>query len=400
MILFRTALEQEEAVLIDGALAMEDSARFGAVGEDMGIFSVSPLFAQIMSWGLPVYRRFSLEERVLSFTIAGREWRVALPITFTPFASVQPCSARCVFCSETLIHKEASQLSASLRPGADYFERLREVLLALRGLPLCFSLSGLEATDQSTWLEVLLGVLQEHQDGGGVVESKVLYSNAAGLARETTGARLLPILRSFALTRIELSRHHHQEDQNDAIMRFRRGQPIRHQAVFERTVQDLLVAEIPVRLVCVLQSGGVACGRDVWAYLAWAVSCGAKDVVFREFSRLHDIYQENQTSRNIEDRRVSLEALLQEIFLSPLPKGFTWTGLTVGYYFWNIEMMTSEGVRITFETSDYKSMKERHRSEVLYKLVYHANGNLCGDWDPFGSIVWFSPRRDEQARWP
>ncbi|MEO0811954.1 MAG: hypothetical protein AAFY60_03760, partial [Myxococcota bacterium] len=32
---------------------------------------------------------------------------VALPVTFTPYAAAQPCSARCRFCSETLVPQHA-----------------------------------------------------------------------------------------------------------------------------------------------------------------------------------------------------------------------------------------------------------------------------------------------------
>jgi YD repeat-containing protein len=48
---------------------------------------------------------------------------------------------------------------------------------------------------------------------------------------------------------------------------------------------------------------------------------------------------------------------------------------------------TLAGVGVTFETSDYREMKRRHASGVVYKLIYHANGNLCGDWDPDREVL-------------
>jgi hypothetical protein len=356
--------------------------------EDLGIVEASPCFPLLMDLKLPILRRLPSSERILSYAIGGQRRKISQPITFTPFASVQPCSARCLFCSETLLHKESSLLSASLRPLSDYFVGLEEALEALRALPMSFSLSGLESTDQADWLERLLETLQRHEEAGGLVEEKVLYSNAAGLARETTGDRLLPRLAEASLTRMEVSRHHHRQEQNDQIMRFRQGQPIRKQAVFERALQDILAAAIPLRLVCVLQSLGVASVGDLWAYVAWAESLGVRDIVFREFSRLHDEYKENQTYRNIEENRIVLEDLLQEILRLGIPEGSEWVRITAGYYYWNLELKTAQGTRVTFETSDYKEMKKRHRSDVLYKLVYHANGNLCGDWDPKREIIW------------
>ena len=60
-----------------------------------------------------------------------------------------------------------------------------------------------------------------------------------------------------------------------------------------------------------------------------------------------------------------------------------------------VPMSTSENaVDVTFETSDYTTMKDRHASGVVHKLVFHANGNLCGDWDP-GTRVLLRTADDE-----
>jgi hypothetical protein len=52
--------------------------------------------------------------------------------------------------------------------------------------------------------------------------------------------------------------------------------------------------------------------------LRWAVErLGVTDVVFREFSRLHGLYQPNGTQRTIERERVPIESLLEPL----LPDG-------------------------------------------------------------------------------
>jgi hypothetical protein len=336
---------------------------------------------------LNVRLRLPAPARLRDHRIVGRVWRVAQPITFTPFASASPCSARCVFCSETLVHREARLLSASLRPQPDYAAGLRRALRALRGLPLGISLSGLEATDDAGWLGRVLAVLREHEQEGGLVEEKVLYTNAAGLARETTGPLLLPQLQAYGLTRAEVSRHHFDQEVNDAIMRFRPGQPIRGRPVFERTVRDLQ-AHVPVRLVCILQASGVATAEDIFSYLAWAERLGVRDVVFRELSRLGDEYQANRTLRVVERDRVVLEALLERLWENgSLPAQLVPYAVTAGYYFWNLRSRWRDGMEVTFETSDYHEMKGRHASGTVYKLIYHANGNLCGDWDPERDVL-------------
>ena len=333
--------------------------------------------------GVPVVDRAGT--RLVEHRFDGRPWPVAQPVTFTPFASVRPCSARCVFCSETLWHKDARILSASLRPGPSYFDGLAAVLDALRGLPFGISLSGLEATDDADWLCRVLDQIDERAGaaGGLVLEEKVLYSNGAGLARETTGARLLPRLKEFGLTRVEASRHHHTKAGNDAVMRFRPGKAIRALEVFERTVADIL-RHVPVRLVCVVQKGGVDDFDQVLRYLDWARGLGARDVVFREFSRLHDLYRPGASRRAIDERRIPVSALRDAASESA---DFEAVERTEGYYYWNERFLWKGAVLTTFEASDYELMKTRHGSWVIHKLIYHANGNLCGDWDPEKSVV-------------
>jgi hypothetical protein len=349
----------------------------------LGLLARSPLYPSLRDAGLGITLRLPTPERIVEHAIGGVTRRVAQPVTLTPFASAQGCSARCVFCSETLVHRDARTLAASLRPAGDYHAGLRRALRELRGLPIGISLSGLEATDDAGWLLGVLDALGDHERESPV-EERVLYTNAAGLARETTGATLLPRLRDYGLTRAEVSRQHFDQGANDAIMRFRPGRPIRDRAVFERTLIDVQ-DHVPVRLVCILQAGGVATAEGVAAYVAWAAKLGVGDVVFRELSRLGEEYADNRPLRTIEANRVALEPLVEALWPTLVPHA-----VTAGYYFWNVRT-TLAGVTVTFETSDYREMKRRHTSGVVFKLIYHANGNLCGDWDPDREVL-FSTR--------
>lgn len=336
--------------------------------------------------GVEIDDRIDEGAELVRHRIGGIDRTFSLPVTFTPFASAQPCSARCVFCSETLRHRDATVLSAGLRPGAGYFEGLARALAELRGLPFGLSLSGLESTDDPDWLERVLDLLDAHD---GPITEKVLYTNTAGLARETHGARLIPRLARFGLDRAEVSRHHREQAANDLIMRFRDGKPVAGNAVFERTVRELGAA-LPVRLVCVIQRTGVHDLAGVEGYLAWARDeLGVTDVVFREFSRLGDLYKPNAPLRTIARDRVPIEDLIDEIWSAagnPVA-GFTPIRHTRGYYYWNLRCRWRDAVDVTFETSDYELMKARHHSDRVYKMIYHANGNLCADWDPETAVL-------------
>ena len=99
---------------------------------------------------------------------------------------------------------------------------------------------------------------------------------------------------------------------------------------------------------------------------------------------LGDLYVENKTSRYARAARVPLEPLLEES-LREIP-GLTPERVVVGYYYWNLRARRGD-CQVTFETSDYTVMKARHRSDVVYKLILHADGTLGGDWDPRKQIL-------------
>jgi hypothetical protein len=349
----------------------------------------SPLFAALRA-GTP-----RLEWRVPATTdaarwhtqrIGDRDHRVAQPVTFTPYASVRPCSARCRFCSETLRPHAGGTAAASLRPPADYFALLRRALEQLRGLPLSHSLSGLEMTDDEAWFVQLLQTLGEAEREGLLVEQRVLYSNGAGFARGR-GELLLQALQRFGLSWIELSRHHPRQAGNDAIMRFRAGEAIADADVFAATARRIAEA-VPLRMVCILQHGGVADADGVADYLRWARACGAGTVIFREFSRLGDGYRATGTQRYLAQARVGVEQVLGACMATPWWRTLRPLQITEGYYFWNLRMATADGMEVVFETSDYAAMHARHDSGDVYKLVFFADGRLCAGWQPDRDLLW------------
>ena len=339
---------------------------------------------------LPVVQRVpSVDdaERWVELDLAGRRHRFAQPITFTPYASVQPCSARCRFCSENLRAAIAGRAAAQLRPGLGYFQGLAAVLAELTSLPLSWSLSGLENTDDADWMLRLLSVLSAAEVAGVAVDSRVLYSNLAGFAGPR-GEALIEALHSFGLSWVEVSRHHHDEQGNQAIMRFRDGQAVARNESFAQTLRAL-DRRLPIKLVCVVQRGGVASADAVQAYLEWAWRLGARQVIFRELARMDGGYLPNATARYIGTHRVDVGELLVDCLSNPAFAG-QWQPrrATRGYYFSNLVLSDHEGREIVFEAADYGDMQQKHASDRVYKLIYFANGELSADWQPGQRTLW------------
>ena len=324
--------------------------------------------------------------------IGGRSYRIAQPVTFTPYASAMPCSARCRFCSETLVEQGSKRPASGLRPSGAYFSQLREALQQLEGLPLSYSLSGLETTDDPDWLYRMLDVLEGHA-AVSPVQGRVLYSNGAGLAHPAHGQALLERLARFGVDWVELSRHHADAAVNQSIMRFRPGVHVQRQAAFTGMLRSLS-ERLPVKLVCIVQECGVASPQDLLHYLAWARDLGVRAVIFREFSQLDERYRDNVTARYIASTRVAMAGLLEGCLALPdFLDRFTCEQVTEGYYFWNLVGRYGD-MRVTFEASDYARMHRQHQSGDVYKLVFHANGKLCAGWNPDQNVL-FEAGREE-----
>lgn len=324
--------------------------------------------------------------RWISHEIEGISHRFAQPLTFTPYAAVQDCSARCCFCSENLRDQQMiGRRAAALRPDPLYFTHLRTALASLRGLPLSYSLSGLESTDDPEWLLELLATLQNPDDGPNV-EDSVMYSNGAGLVEHTD--LLVPALSAFGLSAIEWSRHHDMPETNQRIMRFRAGQRVARQDAFEQTL-GRVNPHIPVKLVCVVQRGGIVTPDDVLRYIDWAHRLGVSSVIFREFSELPASYSNNATRRYIDSARVPIEELLEACLAERRFRAHHQPlALTSGYYFWNARWLTARQQEVIFEKSDYATLLAHESSGLIYKLVFHANAHLCAGWQPDHHVLW------------
>ncbi len=315
-----------------------------------------------------------------------KECEFSQPITFTPYASVKPCSARCKFCSENLREANSVVHASQLRPGKNYFKLLDKALLQLQGLPLSYSLSGLEMTDDFIWFATLLDKLDGFRRISPI-KSSVLYTNAAGFSCELAGEKFIKAVEDFRFDWLEVSRHHFDDAINQKIMRFRTGCKIKENSVFSSVI-NMLKAFASIKLVCIVQEDGISNGDELLSYLKWAKKIGVTKVIFREFSHLNSSYSNNNTYSYITSSRVSIVALFDD-FLASLGAGNAsrWDLLTEGYYFKNI-VGQYDDMELIFEVSDYSRMRKKHDSEKIYKLIFHSNGNLCADWDPFKNIIY------------
>ena len=85
-----------------------------------------------------------------------------------------------------------------------------------------------------------------------------------------------------------------------------------------------------------------------------------------------------------------MSELLDSLFNdSKFKDSIDWTQSTKGYYFNNLVGLIN-GMKVIFECSDYSLMNLKHDSGRVYKLIFHANGNLNAGWSPDKNILYKS----------
>lgn len=322
--------------------------------------------------------RSYLPEEPVEKVLSGQPWKLRPGLTFTPYANPTACNAHCAFCSEELLRKDAERLTAHTLIGEHgrYFEGLARAWEELAGFPMGLSLSGLEATSDPPWMLRLLELVRAHD---ALFPHRVLYTNGSGLC---THPALLDALAHARFDRVELSRCHPDEQKNQRVMRFERDQPVWRAAAFEDTARRLR-ARTPVKLVCILNALCVRTPEDVEQYVRWGLGLGVDRFVFRELSALGDAYHDGREARWLEEHRVSARGLLDALHptADSLREGWRFAGATSGYYYSN-EVLRFEGAEVTVESASYVAHAEVLGRGVLQKLVFHSNGDLCGDWVP------------------
>lgn len=327
------------------------------------------------------------ENDVELFSAMDKQYKIRSGLTFTPYANPKRCNANCRFCSEKLRRKHQKNLTAynTIEDYDAYFEGLTRVFRDLSKVNnIGLSLSGLEATNEPNWLERLLDLIAENKDSPAFGK-KVLYTNSSGLY---TYPFLVNKLIQCGFDALEISRCHYDDGINQNIMSINRDEPICHNEYYEVLIKTL-TEKIAVKNSCILTQLGVSTLSEVEKYLQWKMNLGVNHVVFRELSRLNEEYVNTETKKWIDLNRVRIDSLLTAIMpnFEDILSGWDYQYSVVGYYYYNEHYRYKDKMHVVIEVSSYNELIHQSTSNIIHKLVFHSNGNLCGDWDPDNYVL-------------
>jgi pyruvate-formate lyase-activating enzyme len=231
---------------------------------------------------------------------------------FIPYASLRPrsisflpiargCQAACPFCFSTA-SASAEQRQTRLDPATvDMWLRLarrrgaERAVITGGGEPTLLGTPGIEALVRAC---------------ATAFSSVILITNGYTLATADDPVRSLLGLRRAGLSVLAVSRHHPDETTNTRLMNLETRTPLLLDA--HRRARAELKGQ-RLRLVCVLQRGGVESVDDVARYVAWAADQGVDEVCFKELyvsTSLESVYHSNAANAWSASRQVPLRTVI------------------------------------------------------------------------------------------
>ena len=305
--------------------------------------------------------------------------KFAKELSITPYI-FNSCSAKCSFCSERTQRMGITFNKNFYTTSPHYSNQLYNVLKDFKEHHITLSLSGMEPSESINFLQQILRSIQEFKKNYNSIHQIVMYTNLSGVVNNKT--EIQQFIQEIGLNKIEVSRHHYDEEINQQITRFKLQKQIKKNTVFEQSRQSILPFT-NVKLVCVLQKAGINSLTEIIKYLEWGIVNNIKDFTFRALAILTNQHKTNKTTQYIQKNYISIQSFISEIENDP---NFKINSTTKGYYYTSIQYIYKGVYTVTLEASDYNLMLQKHDSNSLQKLILYPNGTLCKDWNTFQKL--------------
>ncbi|MFI6155318.1 radical SAM protein [Kitasatospora sp. NPDC051170] len=295
LLVLETAVDPGELVPNEGTgLGMElheASIRLEAVHEVDGEFGLSPTTVEE-----------AMADSLRLHEAAHRPYAELRPRSVSVLPVASACQARCSFCfSAASISSDQAPARVPWEAVGGWLERAREA-----GAERAVITGGGEPTLIPFEQQVRLV-----SACAAVFPKVVLITNGHTLAKggDAERADRLEALAAAGLSVLAVSRHHQDDEVSERLMMLRT--PVGEVIDTWRTERDRWPG-LRLRLICVLQRGGVADAAGVGEYLSWAAASGVEEVCFKELyvsTSTESLYFERAANVWSREHQVSLSVV-------------------------------------------------------------------------------------------
>ncbi|MEW5818715.1 MAG: radical SAM protein [Cyanobacteriota bacterium] len=327
------------------------------------------------------------KHELLPLTVNNKKYLVYNNVNLSVFIN-DHCNAECKFCVAQLryFNDGVDYIKPAISNDIEYFDRLYTMLETVKTIRPSVSLTGGEPTLDPK-LPVILNILDEYR-----VRKRTLTTNGSGLLNKVKHSNdtILDRLINYKLKHLNISRAHYDEETNFKIMKLKDSYFSNND--LKKVVEIAKANNIRPRLSCVLINNYVDCIDEMIKYMDWAKSIGVDNVVFRQLMGYDETtVKPGEIAEFCKQNRVKLIPIWEEI---DNRDDFTFSNNVLGYYYY-VEVFKYKGIDMVSEMADLKLIdREKEKSliqtggiPVIYEMVFHPNGNLCGSWREWKEII-------------
>lgn len=284
------------------------------------------------------------------------------------------CNADCRFCVAQLRyeHRQAMYNKAHIKDQDQYLRRLEEILKTVRKLDPSVSITGGEPT-MSPILTEVLRMVDAYQ-----FRKRTITTNGSGLLQVQENDTILNQLIRYHWDHLNISRASRFEEQNRQIMRYASDKEYCTVEMLKEILDIANHSDLKHRISCLLLKESVNCVEEMKRYVDYYGGLGADNFIFRELMDYDKSVVNTEKMRYCEENKIRLYDIWHEF--EKYPEFEPYLNL-LGYYYY-VEIYKYHGMTVASESADLNIQNREMMAHpnVVYEMVFHNNGNLCGSW--------------------
>ena len=315
----------------------------------------------------------------------GGDRKVYKNFNFSIFLT-DKCNADCKFCvaqlryeHKNLMYNKEKIIPDTITPSdiryagykEKYLQRLEEVLSTIRPLNPSVSITGGEPTINPDLLMDVMYLVNKYN-----FRKRTLTTNGSYLSHN-----MIKKFAKYKLDHINISIPHYDPKVNHALMAMH---PLERNEFMildslKENIDFIKNEGISPRISCLLTKEGISTVEDIKRYIdIFNKYYWCDNFIFRQMMQ-HDKTAINQEKIEYCDKNVVyLDDIWKEM---DKDEYFTPYLNLIGYYYY-VEIYKHNNITIASEAADLNVQynEKKKNKDLVYEMVFHPNGNLCGSW--------------------
>lgn len=292
------------------------------------------------------------------------------------------CNYRCPFCVYELRQNNHNMIydQEHIEDYDKYLTRLEEVLKMIRPLNPSISLTGGEPTLIPIFNDVLKMI-----DDLGFRKRCITTNGSQLLKKQNNGNTTLENLMKYHWNHLNISRASANDEINRRIM-----SPCDSNYCSMNTLKEVIQITnnseyCKHRISCLLLKESVNSVDKMKEFVDSFVYIGANNFIFRELMDYDQTAKNTSIMNYSKENKIRLYDLWHDMENEKYREIFH-PFLTIKGYYYYLELykLYNDTVTVAGETADLKIQDmEKNKpgnKDVVYEMVFHSDGNLCGSW--------------------